>query len=237
MPASLRYVGVLLKTTILEAKRRPWIHVAIIAFVTILAIFTMPHDRVWLNRIHRDPAFFPGVHDLAGQISYYSMYVFTPLLYCVLIWSLGWLKKSNHLKRAALVCFVAATAGGILVNFLRPGFGRPRPRANIDDHFHYFEMKSHLLSFPSGHVMSNMSGAIALTVIEPWVGIPYVVMSGASAWSRMQREAHYPTDVTVGAILGWGVGIAFARGAKLMKKEEDPLETTPQSPTSASGQN
>ncbi len=237
MPASLKYIAVLLRTTLREAKRRPFLHVGILVFVGVLSYFTMPHDREWLNQIRYDPEVSPGMHDLAGEISYYSMYVFTPLLYCAGIWIFGWLTQRNRFKRAALICFVAATAGGILVNFMRPGFGRPRPRAELEDHFYWFETKSHMLSFPSGHVMSNMSGAVALTIVEPWIGIPYVVMSAASGWSRMQRAAHYPTDVTVGMLFGIGVGIAFARGARVMKREEDPLEKEAPSRTSASGQN
>ncbi len=237
MPASLRYIGPLIRATVKEAIRRPWIHIGIISFVIVLSYFTMPHDRAWLNEVRSDPLESPGVHDFAGKISYYSMFVYTPLLYCVGIWLVGLLRKSTHLKRAALVCFVAATAGGILVNFMRPGFGRPRPRAHIEDTFHWFEMDSDMLSYPSGHVMSNMSGAVALAIIEPWVGVPYIVISTASGWSRMQRNAHYPTDVTVGALFGIGLGIAFARGARVMKKEEDPLETEQQCPTNASERN
>lgn len=225
MPKSLKYVTALFKSTVSEAKRRPWIHVGIIASAIILSIFTMPHDREWLNQVRFDPETSSGIHDFGGKISYYSMFVFTPLLYCVLIWLVGWIKKSKHLKKAALICFIAGTVGGILVNVLRPGFGRPRPRAHKEDRFYWFETRSDMLSYPSGHVMSNMSGAIALTIIEPWVGVPYIVLSSASAWSRMQREAHYPTDVAVGALFGIGIGVAFARGARAMKREEDPLET------------
>ena len=236
MSTSLQYVGALFKFTWKHLRSRYWYYIALVIVGIVISVVLMPHDRELLNAIRKNPVLYPGVHDLAGKVSYYSMYTFTPLMLCFLLWMAGWQTGKARFKRAALVCFVAATAAGILVNVLRPGFGRPRPRAGLEDHFYYLEFSSDMLSYPSGHVMSNMGGAAALTVLEPWVGIPYIIISGASGWSRMQRNAHYPTDVIVGALFGIGVGIAFAQGARLMKKEEDPLEKEQQSPTSASGQ-
>lgn len=224
MPLSLRYISALFKSTWKQLKRSYWLYLLFLVAIVMVSIFLMPHDRELLDTIRKDPQLFPGIHDFAGKISYYSMYTFTPLLLCILIWLAGWKLKRISLKRAALVCFVAATAAGILVNVMRPGFGRPRPRAGLEDKFYYMEMKSDMLSYPSGHVMSNVAGAATLTILEPWVGVPYLILSGASGWSRMQRNAHYPTDVIVGGLFGIAVGFAFARGAAFMKKDEDPLE-------------
>lgn len=237
MPSSIRYIGALCRATVLEARRRPRIHVFILALVVGLASQMMPHDRAWLTQIYADAEASPQIHSFAGQVSYYSSFVFTPLLYCVVIWVIGWVRRKPQLKRAALICLVAATTGGILVNVLRPTFARPRPRAEMEDRFTWFDPSTNMQSFPSGHVMSNTAGAVALCFVQPWLGVPYVFVSTASAWSRMQRLAHYPTDVAAGAILGAGVGIAFARGALMMRREEDPLETEPRSPTNASEQN
>lgn len=224
MAASLRYIGALFKSTWEHLCSRYWFYLVLIIVGIVISVLLMPHDRELLNEIRKNPVLYPGVHHLAGEVSYYSMYTFTPLLLCFLLWIAGWKTGKSRLKRAALVCFVAATVAGILVNFLRPGLGRPRPRAGLEDKFYYLEVTSDMLSYPSGHVMSNMAGATALTILEPWVGIPYFILSGASGWSRMQRNAHYPTDVVVGCLFGIGVGIAFAQGARTMKRERDPLE-------------
>lgn len=237
MPSSLHYIGQLFRSTAHDLRRRPWIYLAILCSIPIVASQMMPHDQSWLGHIYADAKTFPELHSFAGQISHYSSYLYTPLLYCAIIWAFACLWRKEELKRAALVCLVAATMGGILVNVLRPSFGRPRPRAEIEDRFYGFDVRTNMQSFPSGHVMSNMSGAVALCIIQPWIGVPYVIFTTASAWSRMQRLAHYPTDVVVGAILGSGVGLAFARGALLMRKEADPWETKPEPPTNASGQN
>ncbi|MEQ9823802.1 MAG: phosphatase PAP2 family protein [Puniceicoccaceae bacterium] len=237
MSSSLRYTGKLFRTTFREIRQRPWIHIAILLVIPLLTSQTMHHDRAWLERIHFDEVGFAQLHAFAGQVSHYSSFLYTPLLYCAVIWSVGWLRRNPQLKRAALICMVAATTGGILVNALRPSFARPRPRAEIEDRFYWFDVSTNMQSFPSGHVMSNMSGAVALSIVQPWLGVPYVLLTTASAWSRMQRLAHYPTDVGVAAILGTGIGIAFARGAMVMRREEDPLETAPKSSTIASGRN
>lgn len=224
MSASYQYIGVLFKSAWRNLRNRYLFYLAFIVVGIVITVILFPHDREWLNAIRKNPVLYPEVHDFAGKISYYSMYTFTPLLLCFLIWVAGWKLKRNTLKRAALVCFVAATVAGLLVNVLRPGFGRPRPRAGLEDKFHYFEFQSDMLGYPSGHVMSNVAGATALTILAPWIGVPYLVLSGASGWSRMQRNAHYPCDVIVGALFGVGVGFAFAQGALVMKREEDPLE-------------
>jgi membrane-associated phospholipid phosphatase len=224
MSASYRYIGVLFKSTWRNIRNRYWFYLAFVIVGIVITILLMPHDRELLNTLRMNPVMHPGVHDFAGKISYYSMYTFTPLMLCFLIWITGWNLNKKTLKKAALVCFVAATVAGILVNVLRPGFGRPRPRAGLEDKFYYVEFQSDMLSYPSGHVMSNIAGATALTILEPWIGVPYLILSGASGWSRMQRNAHYPSDVIAGTLFGVAVGIAFAQGARLMKREEDPLE-------------
>lgn len=237
--ASFRYIGKLIKCTVAEAIRRPWIHLIIILLAIPLAIFMMPHDREWLEAIR-----FPTesrMNQFADFIGNLTQYQWTPLLLSIVLWMVGWKRSKVHWKKVALVCFVAGTAGGLLVNLLRPGLARPRPRIHIDqnveDRFHFLKIDDNYHSFPSGHVMSNVSGATALAIVQPAIGVPYLVLSGACAWARVQERAHYPSDVTIGALFGAGVGIAFVRGMRVMRKEEDPLETEPQYPTSASGQN
>lgn len=224
MPASLKYVGALFKSTWKHVKQSYWTYLGFIAVAVIISIFLMPHDRELLDAIRKDPQVFPEIHDFAGKISYYTMFTFTPLLLCTVIWTFGWLSKKVHFKKVAMICLVSGAVAGICVTFLRPGLGRARPRANMEDKFYFLEMKSDMQSYPSGHVMSNVAGAAALTIVEPWIGVPYLILSSSTAWSRMQRNAHYPTDVTVGAIFGIAIGLAFAQGARLMKKDEDPLE-------------
>ncbi len=63
------------------------------------------------------------------------------------------------------------------------------------------------MSFPSGHA----SNAFALAAVAAhhfgWkVGVPAYCAAGAVALSRMQQNAHYLSDVTAGAALGYIIG-------------------------------
>jgi membrane-associated phospholipid phosphatase len=59
-------------------------------------------------------------------------------------------------------------------------------------------------SFPSGHTSSAFATATALSqVYKKWYVIaPSYLYAGAIGYSRMYLGVHYPTDVTVGALLG-----------------------------------
>ncbi len=195
-------------------KRFKWLIIGSSLVFFLIAFWTMQFDKGWLGVIRQDPSTYPDVHHFAGKVSYYGMYVFTPLGLCAAIWIAGWRLNREHLKRAAIACFVAGTVAGIIVNVFRPGFARPRPRAELPDRFHWVEFDSDLHSFPSGHVMSNIAGATTLTIMQPAIGVPYILFSGAIGWSRMQRASHYPTDVGLGTALGVIVGLAIAGGVR-----------------------
>ncbi|OPZ75794.1 MAG: Undecaprenyl-diphosphatase BcrC [Verrucomicrobia bacterium ADurb.Bin474] len=211
---SLKYTGRLLKESWTVTKRFKWLIIGSSLVFFLIAFWTMQFDKGWLGVIRQDPSTNPDVHHFAGKVSYYGMYVFTPLGLCAAIWIAGWRLNREHLKRAAIACFVAGTVAGIIVNVFRPGFARPRPRAELPDRFHWVEFDSDLHSFPSGHVMSNIAGATTLTIMQPAIGVPYILFSGAIGWSRMQRASHYPTDVGLGTALGVIVGLAIAGGVR-----------------------
>lgn len=211
---SLKYTGRLLKESWTVTKRFKWLIIGSSLVFFLIAFWTMQFDMGWLGVIRQDPSTNPEVHHFAGKVSYYGMYVFTPLGLCAAIWIAGWRLNREHLKRAAIACFVAGTVAGIIVNVFRPGFARPRPRAELPDRFHWVEFDSDLHSFPSGHVMSNIAGATTLTIMQPAIGVPYILFSGAIGWSRMQRASHYPTDVGLGTALGVIVGLAIAGGVR-----------------------
>jgi len=83
---------------------------------------------------------------------------------------------------------------------LKEVVGRARPNGQDD------------MSFPSGHA----SNAFALAAVAAhhfgWkVGVPAYCAAGAVALSRMQQNAHYLSDVTAGAALGYIVGRTVVR--------------------------
>ncbi len=65
------------------------------------------------------------------------------------------------------------------------------------------------LSFPSGHASSSFAAARAFSGLVP-ARVVYPVAT-AMAVSRVYLGVHYPTDITVGAVLGLAVGTAGRR--------------------------
>ena len=62
-------------------------------------------------------------------------------------------------------------------------------------------------SFPSGHAASAIAGAFALSLLWPprrrWFWTMAALMVGA----RLYLGVHYPTDVVVGAVVGWACAV------------------------------
>jgi membrane-associated phospholipid phosphatase len=62
------------------------------------------------------------------------------------------------------------------------------------------------LSFPSAHATSSFAVATAMTRVEPWGALAFV-LALVLAIGRPYLGMHYPSDVLVGAILGVILGL------------------------------
>jgi membrane-associated phospholipid phosphatase len=62
------------------------------------------------------------------------------------------------------------------------------------------------LSFPSAHATSSFAVATAMTRVEPWGALAFV-LALALALGRPYLGMHYPSDVVVGALLGVALGL------------------------------
>ncbi len=123
------------------------------------------------------------------------------------------------LKRAqrAIIFILAAMAGaGLIVNLLKPVFGRTRPSELIAFDQHFFAwvrlsdtwINATLNSFPSGHAAAIVSLAAALGWLFPGGKWWFYAASLPVAISRPVVGAHYLSDVLAGAVVavlwtGW----------------------------------
>lgn len=86
-------------------------------------------------------------------------------------------------------------------------FGRPRPESSLDaDGFAPFSGQA---AMPSGHSAAAFALATSLSdeIHNPWASVGLYGLATATAWSRVNDNRHWFTDVTAGAL----VGIASAK--------------------------
>lgn len=98
-----------------------------------------------------------------------------------------------------LVCLgVGALVGDII---LKPLIARPRP-FQINETVTLLIKDPGNYSFPSGHTLSSVIGAVSLTITKPkfgWIAIPLAIFI---AFSRLYLYVHFPSDIFAGMVIG-----------------------------------
>lgn len=113
-----------------------------------------------------------------------------------------WRRESGLL----VVCVLGA---GVLLNIVKPLFGRARPRLwwrEEIEGFHWFALGSDYASFPSGHATTVFALAVFCWLCWRSWTLRLSVLSFACliAASRVMTGSHYLSDVLAGALLGGG---------------------------------
>ncbi|MEA2691743.1 MAG: hypothetical protein QOJ16_1130, partial [Acidobacteriota bacterium] len=103
---------------------------------------------------------------------------------------------------------LAATvvSGGVFVPALKYLTGRSRPRDNLG--VYDFHPGGKHQSFPSGHTAQafTVASVIATHYPSPWVEAVSYGTATLVGYARIQHDAHFLSDVTVGALIGTAVG-------------------------------
>ena len=158
-------------------------------------------DRLELNlcqRLNRMGAytgirlFFRAISRLGDGVFWYSLALVLPLLM-----GMDGIAAVGHIAMTGLVCV------GIYSQ-LKNRLVRQRPFISWE------EIRAHtapldLYSFPSGHTMNAVNFAVLFSVFYPpllWLVVPFALLV---ALSRVILGMHYPTDVLVGAVLGFAI--------------------------------
>jgi membrane-associated phospholipid phosphatase len=104
----------------------------------------------------------------------------------------------------------ALIGGGFVGAVIKHQVGRPRPKARQDPDT--VAQHDDAASFPSGHAEAAFTGATLVACFFPespwWVHGAGWSLAVATALFRIQGDKHFLTDVTTGAALGVGVGLA-----------------------------
>jgi undecaprenyl-diphosphatase len=124
-------------------------------------------------------------------------------------------------KRAPATFWAVSVVGAALINFLaKQAFGRVRPELWIS------AVRETTYSFPSGHAMSSMAVATALTLLLWKTRWRWIALAGGAVFvfmvglSRVYWGVHYPSDI----LAGWAASLAWVAGVKMVFDHKWPGE-------------
>ncbi|PIP89536.1 MAG: hypothetical protein COW01_11195 [Bdellovibrionales bacterium CG12_big_fil_rev_8_21_14_0_65_38_15] len=120
---------------------------------------------------------------------------------------LGVVLKDGKIKTMSMVMAKTAVISGLITQAIKMSVGRERPNQHHGPYeFHGASYPNEHVSFPSGHTTSAF--AMATVIAETYKGeskmIPILAYSAAvvAGWSRVHDEAHWASDVVIGALIG-----------------------------------
>lgn len=121
---------------------------------------------------------------------------------------------SKKYRSYGITMFAALAVGVLIGNVcLKNLVARPRPCWQESVPLLLANPKDY--SFPSGHTLASVIGALVLTRANPkfgWVSIPLALLI---AFSRLYLYVHFPSDVLASTVLGTIIGTA---AVSLMKR-------------------
>jgi undecaprenyl-diphosphatase len=121
---------------------------------------------------------------------------------------IGYRRTDPELKQAGALGLMALTIAGLAVQTIKHLVGRPRPDLADQGIMNWGpSLKSGYDSFPSGHAISAFAMAAVMTAVYPsgrWVWYSLAVLV---AFTRVYINAHFPSDVLAGAVLGLLIGL------------------------------
>jgi membrane-associated phospholipid phosphatase len=115
----------------------------------------------------------------------------------------------------ALLPFIAAILGGIAAEVLKLLFRRERPDAHAGAYI-FRSWRDHPLSssglaLPSSHALVAFAAAAMLARLYPRARWLWFALAAGCAVTRVLARAHFLSDVTLAAIIGWAVAAMLWR--------------------------
>jgi lipid A 4'-phosphatase len=135
--------------------------------------------------------------------------------------------RMRALSAVPAFLFAAVALSGVVVDLMKIGFGRVRPKLLFHGDlygFTWLAWRPDHWSFPSGHTATIVALATALWWLRPRHLLFYILVAAIVAASRIVVGAHYPSDVIAGALIAvlsvrgvvwlfavWGIDLEAAR--------------------------
>ncbi|MHB8839773.1 MAG: phosphatase PAP2 family protein [Gemmatimonadaceae bacterium] len=125
-----------------------------------------------------------------------------------------WLnERKDDVQRAAARAWYLVTAmlaGGLLAEIMKLLLRRERPNVLAGDYSfrpwseHPFSTSG--LAWPSSHTMVAFAAATAMARLFPRTKWVWYTLAAGCGLTRLLAHAHFFSDVTLGALMGWSVG-------------------------------
>lgn len=182
---------------------------------TAAILWTYTHDQAFYPQLHNPQKAMPPIANRLAE-GWGSGLTALPVLAGMYV--IGHKHDNPHLRHATLAGMQAFVISAGAAWTLKQLSQRPRPDQNPDPTIWNgpFDHRSHD-AFPSGHTMRAVALATVLAGVyhhRPVWGLVFYGLAGITAFSRLQRGDHWPSDVVAGALLGFGIGravLAFNR--------------------------
>ena len=115
-----------------------------------------------------------------------------------------------HARRRAWSLALAPAVAGIGAEILKLLLRRERPEANAG-HYVFRQWSDQPwstagLALPSSHAMVAFGAATALARLFPRAKWVWFVLAAGCGLTRVLARAHFVSDVTLGALMGWSAG-------------------------------
>ncbi len=146
------------------------------------------------------------------------------LLLYIFLW-LMLLTKGNKTDKinAIVLVLLLIVSDQVSSHLLKNFFGRLRP-CNALENVRLLVSCSHSFSMPSSHAFNNFAVATYLSVFYRKYAKIFFTIAVLIAFSRPYVGVHYPSDILVGAVLGFLLGYLFTYFVKLRFGKEENYE-------------